>query len=101
MDNDTLISAISNLQNQGVTSPQRVGFFEGGWRQDTDKPHLPTASDKLPNIIKGLCLLDGLAVGVAEILQGFSSTAPHKRNRSDLIGWFRKVEDKLRCVLPR
>jgi hypothetical protein len=29
MDNDTLISAISDLQNQAVTAPQRVGFFEG------------------------------------------------------------------------
>jgi hypothetical protein len=28
MDNDTLISEISDLQNQMVTVPQRVGFFE-------------------------------------------------------------------------
>jgi hypothetical protein len=28
MDNDTLISAISDLQNQAVTVPQRAGFFE-------------------------------------------------------------------------
>jgi hypothetical protein len=28
MDNDTLISAISDLQNQAVTVPPRVGFFE-------------------------------------------------------------------------
>jgi len=29
MNIDTLISAISDLQNQAVTAPQRVGFFEG------------------------------------------------------------------------
>jgi hypothetical protein len=29
MDIDTLISAISDLQNQAVGAPQLVGFFEG------------------------------------------------------------------------
>lgn len=28
MDNDTLICGISDLQNQAVTMPQRLGFFE-------------------------------------------------------------------------